>query len=324
MGIGRPNMAIPFICWRALCSATVLPALLTEPPIGYGSAKPRDELARTAPTAPGIKPRSRTFIFVPCIQAFANDCRGYALNLNPCQSMMTTSTPSSILPAEPSRQVRRGQARKATRSHPTPPEQNQRLTDAIMDAASAKAAAAGQAASLAKAQLAESEIQAWLKDMHARLEVIFAHPEQHLGHIEEDLAQAVKEPLRLLAQRAAQVKANTTPCQCHECQGQLTQQKFLCRTIHSRFGPLTVWRRYGWCPRCGEWHFPADYALGLGRKAPASPYLQEISALLVSKMPAEQAVLVAERPGVGFLPLRAASGIPPPRPQGPSVARRVP
>ena len=214
--------------------------------------------------------------------------------------MMTTSTPSSILPAEPSRQVRRGQARKATRSHPTPPEQNQRLTDAIMDAASAKAAAAGQAASLAKAQLAESEIQAWLKDMDARLEVIFAHPEQHLGHIEEDLAQAVKEPLRLLAQRAAQVKANTTPCQCHECQGQLTQQKFLCRTIHSRFGPLTVWRRYGWCPRCGEWHFPADYALGLGRKAPASPYLQEISALLVSKMPAEQAVLVAQRLGLDF------------------------
>jgi len=36
----------------------------------------------------------------------------------------------------------------------------------------------------------------------------------------------------------------------------------------------------------------------LGRKAPASPYLQEISALLVSKMPAEQAVLVAERLGL--------------------------
>ena len=204
------------------------------------------------------------------------------------------------LPAEPSRQVRRGQARKAAHAHSTPQEQNQRLTDEIMDAASAKAAAAAQAAGLAKAQLAESEVQAWLKDMDARLEVIFAHPEQHLGHIEEDLAQAVKEPLRLLAQRAAQVKANTTPCHCHQCQGQLTHQKFLCRTIHSRFGAMTVWRRYGWCPRCGEWHFPADYALGLGRKAPASPYLQEISALLVSKMPAEQAVLVAERLGLDF------------------------
>jgi len=128
--------------------------------------------------------------------------------------------------------------------------------------------------------------------------VIFTHPEQHLGHIEEQLALSVKEPLRLLAQRAAQLKANAVPCQCLECHGQLTQQKYLCRTIHSRFGPLSLWRRYGWCPRCGQWHFPADYALGLGRKAPASPYLQEISALLVSKMPAEQAGLVAERLGL--------------------------
>ena len=167
-----------------------------------------------------------------------------------------------------------------------------------MDTASAKAAAAAQAASLAKAQLAEAEVQAWLKDMDARLEVISRHPEQNLGEIEEQLAHSVKEPLRLLAQRAAQVKANAVPCQCLQCHCELTDQKFLCRTIQSRFGPLTLWRRYGWCPRCGRWHFPADYALGLGRKAPASPYLQEISALLVSKMPAEQAVLVAARLGL--------------------------
>jgi hypothetical protein len=167
-----------------------------------------------------------------------------------------------------------------------------------MDAASAKAAAAAQAASLAKAQLAEAEVQAWLNDMDARLEVIFRHPEQNLGEIEEQLAHSVKEPLRLLAQRAAQVKANAVPCQCPQCHCELRDQKFLSRTIESRFGPLTLWRRYGWCPRCGRWHFPADYALGLGRKAPASPYVQEISALLVSKMPAEQAVLVAARLGL--------------------------
>ena len=38
--------------------------------------------------------------------------------------------------------------------------------------------------------------------------------------------------------------------------------------------------------------------MGLGKKAPASPYLQEISALLVSKMPPEQACLVAEPLGL--------------------------
>jgi hypothetical protein len=209
-------------------------------------------------------------------------------------------TPTIHTTTELSRQVRRARARQATRAAAaaTPQAENRCLTQVILDAASAKAAAAAQAAALAKAQLAEVEVQAWLKDMDARLEVIFAHPEQNLGEIEEQLACSVKEPLRLLAQRAAQVKANAVSCQCPEHHCELTQQKWLSRTIHSRFGRLTIWRRYGFCPRCGEWHFPADYALGLGRKAPASPYVQEISALLVSKMPAEQAVLVAQRLGL--------------------------
>jgi len=212
---------------------------------------------------------------------------------------MTTSSLTRP-PVQSSRQLRRAQTRKATRAatRATPEAQGRRLTEIILDAASAQAAAAAQATALAKAQLAEAEVQAWLKDMDARLEVIFAHPEQNLGEIEEQLARSVKEPLRLLAQRAAQVKANAVPYHCPECQGPLKQQRDLCRTIYSRFGPLTIWRRYGFCPRCGQWHFPADYALGLGRKAPASPYLQEVSALLVSKMPAEQAVLVAQRLGL--------------------------
>lgn len=208
-------------------------------------------------------------------------------------SPLPTTTP-------PSRQVRRAQARAAARpaAGATAQAESQRLTEAILDAASAKAAAVAQATALAKAQLAQAEVQAWLQDMDARLEVIFAHPEQNLGQIEEQLARSVQEPLRLLAQRAAQVKANAASCQCPECHRELTEQKWLSRIIHSRFGPLTIWRRYGFCRHCAQWHFPADYALGLGRKAPASPYVQEISALLVSKMPAEQAVLVAERLGL--------------------------
>jgi len=215
-------------------------------------------------------------------------------------TVMNSLTPTTQPSTPPSRQVRRARARQAAKAaaRSTPQAQAQRLTQEILDAASAKAAAASQAMALAKAQLAEAEVAAWLQDMDARLEVIFAHPEQNLGEIEEQLAQSVKEPLRLLAQRAAQVKANAVACQCPECQGELTQQRDLSRNILSRFGLLTIWRRYGFCPRCAEWHFPADYALGLGRKAPASPYLQEISALLVSKMPAEQAVLVAQRLGL--------------------------
>jgi hypothetical protein len=87
---------------------------------------------------------------------------------------------------------------------------------------------------------------------------------------------------------------------CPQCQSELVSRKYLCRQIVSRFGPLVLFRRYGRCPHCETWHFPADYALGLGQNAPASPYVQEICALLVSKMPPEQAVLVAERFGLNL------------------------
>lgn len=172
--------------------------------------------------------------------------------------------------------------------------ENGRLTEDILAAGLERHAALA----LQRASLTETEIAAWLHDLHSRLNVIQKHPEQHLGHIEEQLARATQEPLRLLAQRAAQLKANGTPCHCPECQVELRDQKVVLRTIHSRFGPLTIWRRYGWCSRCEQWHFPADHALGLQKKAPASPYLQEISALLVTKMPAEQAEAVAARLGL--------------------------
>jgi len=177
-------------------------------------------------------------------------------------------------------------------------EQQQRLTNQIMDAGATAATAAQAAADLTKASLTDAELQAWRQDMEARLQHIQQRPEQNLGFIEEQLAFAAKEPLRLLAQRAAQVKANLTPCLCSGCQSLLVNQKYLPRHIDSRFGPLVIFRSYGWCPECELWHFPADHALGLGKNAPASPYLQEMTALLVSKMPPEQAVLVAQRMGL--------------------------
>lgn len=193
---------------------------------------------------------------------------------------------------QPTRQVRRAQCRLS------PKQRTQTLSDQIVSEAALNAAAATAAASLTQATLTDAELQAWRRDLEARLHLIQQHPEQNLGHIEEEIARSAKEPLRLLAQRAAQTKANATPCQCLQCQGQLTHQKFLSRKVDSRFGSFVLWRHYGWCPQCKQWQFPADHALGMGRQAAASPYLQEICALLVSKMPAEQAVAVAERLGL--------------------------
>ena len=177
-------------------------------------------------------------------------------------------------------------------------QERQRLTEQILTAGTAAAAAAQAAASILKAQLTDTEIQAWRQDLDARLQTIQEHSEQNLGFIEEQIALATKEPMRLLAERAAQAKANATPCQCLKCRVELLHPKYLSRIIDSRFGPLKIYRQYGWCPECEQWQFPADHVLGLGRNAPASPYVQEMAALLVSKMPPEQAVLVAQRMGL--------------------------
>jgi hypothetical protein len=197
----------------------------------------------------------------------------------------TSMTRRSRRPRRPHAKIRR--ARRAQI------QEQQRLTEQILAAGSAQAAA-----SIVQAQLSDGEVQAWRQDLEARLAIIQQHSEQNLGFIEEQIALATQEPMRLLAERAAQAKANITPCQCLECRGELLHQKYLARTIDSRFGPLRVFRKYGWCPECQVWQFPADHALGLSRNAPASPYVQEMAALLVSKMPPEQAVLVAERMGL--------------------------
>ncbi|MCP5516652.1 MAG: hypothetical protein H7A45_05240 [Verrucomicrobiales bacterium] len=183
--------------------------------------------------------------------------------------------------------VRREQRRQAQEQQP--------LTEEILTAGQAAAQAA---ATLSQVCLTEAEVAAWRQDLEKRLASLQEHPEQNLGFIEEQLALASRESIRLLAERAAQAKANATPCQCLTCQQPLRRQRYLARTIESRFGPLRVFRNYGWCPKCDAWQFPADPALALSRHAPASPYVQEMAALLVSKMPPEQAVPVAQRMGL--------------------------
>jgi exonuclease VII large subunit len=160
------------------------------------------------------------------------------------------------------------------------------------------AAEVAAALAVGRAELTDAELAQWRRDMEQRLEEIQHHPEQNLGFIEEALARGCQEPLRLLAQRAAQAKANATPCQCPRCRVPLHRVQVLRRWIDSRFGRLQIYRGYGWCPECQTWSFPADLALGLNKNSPASPYLQEVSALLNTKMPSEQAAEVARRFGL--------------------------
>ena len=120
--------------------------------------------------------------------------------------------------------------------------------------------------------------------------------DHNLGHIEEEIACKTRELQRAIAQEAAQKKVDDIPPTCPVCGAKLTRVTHGHeRTIQTRFGPITIRRSRGWCPKCQEWCFPADGALGIGEGGTASPAVQEMAALLGSKMPISEASAVVKR-----------------------------
>jgi hypothetical protein len=128
------------------------------------------------------------------------------------------------------------------------------------------------------------------------VERFVCNADQNLGHLETQLAAAAQELLREAAEAGAQKKADATPPRCPKCQRELTRLAHgQPRTFSSRFGELTVRRTRGYCPRCRKWRAPADAALGLVDTNGYSPAVQEMTALLATKMPVGEASLVLER-----------------------------
>jgi hypothetical protein len=120
--------------------------------------------------------------------------------------------------------------------------------------------------------------------------------DQNLGHLEAQLATATQELLRQAAEAGAQRKADVVPPRCPKCQRELTRLSHgQPRSFTSRFGELTVRRTRGYCQRCRKWRAPADAALGLVETNGYSPAVQEMTALLATKMPVGEASLVLER-----------------------------
>ena len=136
----------------------------------------------------------------------------------------------------------------------------------------------------------------WSQDLENRLQRVQQHPEQGLGFIEEQVRQCTLELQRKVVERAMQAKADAVDECCSCCHGPLIDKKRrVPKTIHCYCGPARVLRTHGWCPKCEQWIFPADTALGLSDNSTASPLVQEMCALLVAKMPCEQAEPVAQR-----------------------------
>ena len=119
--------------------------------------------------------------------------------------------------------------------------------------------------------------------------------DQNLGHLEAQAAQDVQELLRQSVERGAQAKAGAAPPLCPVCHQKLSRLSVgHPRTFDTRFGSITVKRTRGYCKRCRKWRVPADTALGLEETAGYSPAVQDMAALLASKMPVEDASAVLE------------------------------
>ena len=136
----------------------------------------------------------------------------------------------------------------------------------------------------------------WQARLTAGLNQSVQASDQTLGHLEEQILRQTHGLERQLLEEAAQKKADQTPPVCPVCGQPLSRRTHAHpRTFHTRFGPVTVKRLRGWCRRCKEWRSPADQALGLSDTGGASPSVQEMAALTVSKMPVQEASAVIER-----------------------------
>ena len=136
----------------------------------------------------------------------------------------------------------------------------------------------------------------WQARLTAGLSRSLQASDQNLGHLEEEILHSTRDLERKLLEEAAQKKADQSPPVCPVCGHKLSRcTRDHKRTFQSRFGPVTVKRLRGWCRRCQEWRFPADHVLGLSETGGASPSVQEMAALTVSKMPVQEASAVIER-----------------------------
>lgn len=119
--------------------------------------------------------------------------------------------------------------------------------------------------------------------------------DQNLGDIEMAIERESRELLRAAAEKAAQKKADLTPPVCPACQKPLSRvTEEHRRSFECKFGTITIGRKRGYCNRCRKWRYPADAVLGLEESAGYSPRVQEMAALLASKMPVSEASAVLE------------------------------
>jgi hypothetical protein len=117
---------------------------------------------------------------------------------------------------------------------------------------------------------------------------------QLAGQIERQIQQHSKPLLREAARESLQAQADACSPHCPVCGTPLQNVEQRERTILTQWGPVTVRRAYGRCPRCKKNFAPADHALGLDKSEQTSPDLAEKLTYLATFLPPGQAAEVYE------------------------------
>jgi hypothetical protein len=138
-------------------------------------------------------------------------------------------------------------------------------------------------------------VKDWMARLSAGLNRSIPNTNQTMGDLERQIFQQTQGLERQLLEEASQKKADHSPPVCPVCGNELSRlSQGHERTYQTRFGPVRIRRNRGWCKRCKAWRFPADDALGLEEAGSASPSVQEMAALVASKMPVAEASAVLE------------------------------
>ena len=132
----------------------------------------------------------------------------------------------------------------------------------------------------------EADVAEWV---YARVEAQ-GTVDQDMGGLERAVDRVTREVRRLVLERLTREAAARQEFGCPTCGEMLNVIRHRQgRTVQSVFGPVRFERSYGLCLHCGQYCFPADVALGLHERAPSSPRLQEICALMTLQAPAGRA-----------------------------------
>jgi len=139
-------------------------------------------------------------------------------------------------------------------------------------------------------------VTAWQERLQAGLSRRIQASDQTMGHLEEEILHQTRMVERTVLEAAAQQKADRVPPVCPVCGSKLSRVTAGHeRSYQTRFGEVTIRRSRGWCRRCKCWQFPADHHLGLAATGSCSPGVQEMAALVASKLPVGEASAVLER-----------------------------